>query len=174
MSSEPRIDAGPCVLRPFRAGDEEAIAHHANNPKVAANLRDHFPHPYTLDDAEQWVRIANEPDPSTNFAITLDDAVVGGIGLVLRTNVERIGAEVGYWLGEEAWGRGLATAALRALCPYAFETFALRRIDAGVFETNLASMRVLEKAGFQREGVLRKCAIKNGVVLDVVMYGHVR
>ena len=171
------LDAGACILRPFRPGDEESVARHANDRRVAMQLRDRFPHPYTLDDAHEWVSAASTLDPVTTFAITLpgeDDETIGGIGLLPGSDIERISAEVGYWLGARFWNRGLTTAALHAITAYGFETLALERIFALPFATNLASIRVLEKAGYQREGVLRRSTIKDGVVLDQALYSALR
>ncbi|NUO61932.1 MAG: GNAT family N-acetyltransferase [Gemmatimonadaceae bacterium] len=171
------LDAGSCILRPFRPGDEESVARHANDRRVAIQLRDRFPHPYTIDDAHEWVSAASTLDPVTTFAITLpgdDDETIGGIGLLPGSDIERIAAEVGYWLGVRFWNRGLTTAALRAITAYGFETLALERIFALPFATNVASVRVLEKAGYQREGLLRRSAIKEGVVMDQAVYAKIR
>lgn len=141
------------------------------------HLRDRFPHPYTLDDAHEWVSHAAVLDPVTTFAIVLpenDDETIGGIGLLVGSDVERIAAEVGYWLGVRYWNRGLTTAALRAITEYGFDTLELERIFALPFATNVASTRVLEKAGYVREGTLRHSAIKDGVVLDQHVYSALR
>ena len=171
------LDAGPCVLRPFRPGDEESVARNANDPRIAMNLRDRFPHPYTLDHAIEWVRHASVLDPVTTFAITVvgnDDETVGGIGLLPGSDVERIGAEVGYWLGVRYWNRGLTSAALRTITVYGFETLGLERIFALPFATNGGSVRVLEKVGYAREGRLRRSAIKDGTVVDQFLYAAIR
>src|SRR5262245_39063213 len=169
-----RLECGPCVVRSWRRGDEDDLVRHANNRKVWLQLRDRFPHPYTRADADAWLVHALAERPESNFAIALDDAVVGGIGFERGGDVERLSAEVGYWLGEEVWGRGLATAALRAVTRHAFEAHGLQRLFAAVFAGNLASARVLEKVGFVREGVLRRSAVKDGVVLDRFLYAMVR
>jgi ribosomal-protein-alanine N-acetyltransferase len=169
-----RLQCGPCLLRPWQRGDEAALVRHANNRKVWLNLRDLFPHPYRLEDAEWWVGHASSEQPVTNLAIEVDGEAVGGIGLVLGTDVARYSAEVGYWLGESVWGRGIATAALETFCGHAFSRFALLRLFALPFADNAASCRVLEKVGFLREGVLRQCAVKDGRVLDQVMYARLR
>jgi RimJ/RimL family protein N-acetyltransferase len=174
MSEVYHIAADACVLRPFRPGDEDDVQRQADNPAVARNLRDSFPSPYTRADAEAWVGLASKHAPPTGLAITVDGVVVGGIGLELREDVDRVSAEVGYWLGEGFWGRGLATAALRAFAPWALETHGLQRLEALVFAANPASARVLEKAGWAREGLLRKRMIKHGVVMDAALYALVR
>jgi RimJ/RimL family protein N-acetyltransferase len=138
------------------------------------NLRDAFPHPYTLANAQHWIRSANPATPVTNFAIVVDGNAVGGIGLVLKDDVFRRSAEIGYWLGEEYWGRGIVTEAVRAVTDYAFTTFGLCRVYAGVFEWNRASMRVLEKAGYEFECRMRKSVIKDGEIIDELIYAMVR
>ena len=166
-----QIDGGVCVVRSWRPDDEEALVRHANNRNVWKDLRDRFPHPYTREDARSWIGYATRVRPETDFAIDVGGEAVGNIGLGLqRGDIERCAAEVGYWIGEAYWGRGVATAALRALTAYAFETFGLTRLYAVPFASNVASLRVLEKAGYRREGVLRRSAIKDGVVKDQVMY----
>ena len=159
-----------CTIRPWRPGDEESLVRHANNRKIWRNLRDAFPHPYTLENAEWWIGIAGSADPITSFAIEVDGAAVGAIGVILRDDVFRRSAEIGYWLGEEFWGRGIVTEALRAMTDYAFATWDLCRISAGVFEWNPGSMRVLEKAGYEFEARSRKAVIKDGETIDELIY----
>src|SRR5262245_61235704 len=110
------LNAGPCIVRPWRSDDLDALVRHADNAAIARNLRDLFPHPYTRSDGEAWLAIATAEDPYTDFAIEYHGEAVGGIGLKLGSDIERVSAEVGYWLGQSVWGRGLATAALLALC----------------------------------------------------------
>ncbi len=161
------------TLRPWRGGDEASLIRHANNYKVWRNLRDRFPHPYTRADAEWWVGHAGNQSPVTSFAIVVDEAV-GGIGLELNTDVYRRAAEIGYWLGEEYWGRGIVSEAVSAVVDYGFQTFDICRIFAGVFEHNTASMRVLEKAGFRQEARLIKAITKEGQTFDELVYAIVR
>ncbi len=163
-----------CTIRDWRVGDEDAIVRHANNRKLWRNMRDSFPHPYTRADAEWWVRYASSTNPVTNFAIEVDGEAVGAIGLVLREDIFRRSAEIGYWLGEAHWGRGIVSEAVRGLTEYAFQTFDLCRIYAGVFEWNPASMRVLEKAGYQFEGRMKKAVTKDGQTVDEFIYACVR
>jgi len=170
-----RLKAGPAVVRDWRLDDAEALVPQANDHRVAVNLRDRFPHPYGLEDARRFLAQATSMSPQTFFAIEVDGRVAGGIGYVLHEDVERIGAEVGYWLGFEFWGRGIATAAVRALSRHAFAVHPeLRRLWAVPYATNPASARVLEKAGFRLEGTLRQSAIKEGRVLDQWMYAILR
>ena len=163
------IDCGSCRLRPWRAGDEPSLVRHANNREIWLNLRDRFPHSYTRADAEAWVRIASAGNPQTHFAIEASGEAVGGVSLMLQDDVERVSAEIGYWLGEAFWGRGIVSAAMRAATEYAFTCFGLSRVYALPFARNTASIRVLEKAGYTREGILRRGAIKDGVILDEVL-----
>jgi [ribosomal protein S5]-alanine N-acetyltransferase len=165
-----RLDCGRCVLRPWNEGDASSLVRHANNYEVWRHMRDQFPHPYTREDADEWIAFTQQQSPQSQFALEVNGEAVGGIGLVLKSDVEHCSAEIGYWLGEAAWGRGIATAAVQALTGYGFETFGLTRIFAVPFANNPASMRVLEKAGYLREGVMRRSAIKEGVVLDQVLY----
>jgi RimJ/RimL family protein N-acetyltransferase len=138
-------------------------------------MRDAFPHPYGRAEAEAFLATATTMSPLTWFAIEFEGRVAGGIGYTLYEDVERIGAEVGYWLGVEFWGRGIATAAVRALTRHAFAAHPeLRRLWAVPYATNPASARVLEKAGYRLEGTLRQSAIKEGRVLDQWMYAIVR
>jgi len=163
-----------CVVRGFRPDDAPSLARHANNRSIWINLRDQFPHPYSLADAERWIGEAAGLDPQTHFAIAVDGAAAGAIGFHLKKDVRRLSAEIGYWLGEEFWGRGIATEALRAVTGHAFGRFDLVRLYAGVFEGNRASMRVLEKAGYTREARLRKAITKDGRTIDLVLYAIVR
>jgi RimJ/RimL family protein N-acetyltransferase len=162
------------LIRDLRPGDEPSIARHANNPKIFRNVRDRFPYPYTLDDAKWWVEHAGSADPMTDFAIVVDGEAVGGIGFMMQEDIFRRSVEIGYWLGEAFWGRGIVTDAVRALSEYIFANFDVCRIYAGVFEWNLGSMRVLEKAGFVLEGRMRKAATKDGQTIDEFIYALVK
>jgi RimJ/RimL family protein N-acetyltransferase len=168
------IDLGVCSVRSWRWDDRESIVRHANNRKVWINLRDRFPHPYTLGDADRWLRLVGQMRPETHFAIAVGGPAVGGIGITLLGDVHRRSGEMGYWLGEEFWGRGIATAAVRAVTRYAFSTYDLCRIHAAVFEWNPASMRVLEKAGYVLEGRLRQSVTKDGRTIDQFLYAITR
>ena len=163
------IACGACVLRPWRAGDEAALVRHAHIRAVWLNLRDQFPHPYTAADAEGWIKFASAQSPPTSLAIDVGEAA-GGIGVRLHDDVERVSAELGYWLGEAFWNRGIMSAAVRAFTRYAFQQFSLTRVFAIPYATNVASQRVLEKAGYRREGTLRRSVIKDGKVLDQALF----
>jgi RimJ/RimL family protein N-acetyltransferase len=168
------LDLGSCTLRSWRSGDEDSLVRHADDRDVWINLRDRFPHPYTRDDARAWLRLVAESTPETNFVVAVADEAVGGIGLTLQDDVSRRSAEIGYWLGRAYWGRGIATAAVRALTDWAFAHFDLCRLYAGVFEWNPASARVLEKAGYVLEGRLRRSVTKDGRTIDQLLYALVR
>ena len=148
--------------------------HHANNPNVTRDLADVFPHPYRHDDAVAWIGRHVGVEPQTQFAIDIDGDAVGGIGFLIGSDIHRRSAELGYWISEEFWGRGMMTEAIRAVTRYAFETFDLEHIFAGLFERNVGSRRVLEKAGFVLEGRLRKHVTKNGKTMDDLIFGIVR
>ena len=151
-----------------------ALVKHANDRDVWLQLRDRFPYPYTETDARVFLEHLRHADPLTHFAIEVDGEAAGGIGLDPQVDIHAISAELGYWLGRAVWGRGIATAAVRALTGFVFEHDRWRRLFAGVFSTNPASMRVLEKVGYRREGVFRQAVIKDGRVLDQIIYGLTR
>jgi ribosomal-protein-alanine N-acetyltransferase len=163
-----------CTVRSWAWRDRDAIVKHANNRHVWINLRDRFPHPYTVNDARRWLESVVDQKPETNFAIAVADEAVGGIGFTVQHDVARRSAEIGYWLGEEFWGRGIATEALIAVTDYAFSNYDVCRVYAHVFEWNLASARVLEKAGYAYEGCLKKSVTKDGQTIDQLMYAMIR
>ena len=162
------------TIREWRVGDETSLVRHANNHKIWLNVRDAFPHPYTTADAEDWIRKASSDDPMISFAIEVDGQAVGGIGLVPQTDIFRRSAEIGYWLGEAYWGRGIVSEAVSAFTEWAFANFDLCRIYAGVFEWNPSSARVLEKAGFEFEGRMKKAVIKEDRTGDELIYATTR
>jgi ribosomal-protein-alanine N-acetyltransferase len=159
-----------CTVRSWRREDAASLACHANSYNIWRNLRDQFPHPYTDADARAWLRYATRQEPETNFAIDVGGAAVGGIGFTIQADVHRLSAELGYWLGETLWGRGIATEAVQGITAYAADRFGLCRLFAGVFETNAASVRVLQKAGYVLEGRLRRSVLKEGRKLDQFLY----
>jgi len=164
-----------CTVREWRLDDALSLAQHANDRRVWLNMRDAFPHPYTIADATAFLGIAVAMQPRTWFAVAVDDRAVGGIGYTRHGDVERIGAEIGYWLGTAFWGRGIMTAALQAVTAYAFrEHPELRRIYAVPYVTSTASAHILEKAGYRLEGRMRQSVIKDGHVLDQFMYAILR
>jgi len=163
-----------CTIRSWEWRDLNAIVLHANNRKVSINLRDRFPYPYKVSDARNWLDMVVGGKPETNFAISVAGEAVGGIGFTPQHDVEHRAAEIGYWLGEEFWGKGIATDSLIAVTNYAFANFDLCRLYAHVFDWNRASARVLEKAGYAFEGRLRKSVTKDGQTIDQLMYAMIR
>jgi RimJ/RimL family protein N-acetyltransferase len=161
-----------CTICPWRLEDAESLARHANNRRVWLGLRDLFPHPYTIEDAHEFLRRATNKQRATSFCIEVDGAAVGGIGLHLGEDVHRHTATLGYWLGEDFWRRGIMTEAVAAITDFCFANFALRRIYAEVFANNPASVRVLEKTGFVFEGRLKNNVVKDGHILDSLVYAR--
>lgn len=168
------LQCGVCLVRSWRESDGAAIVRHANDRDVWRNLRDRFPHPYTAADAVTYIRSVASEIPLRNFVIVVADEPAGGIGLRPGEDIERCSAEIGFWIGRVYWGRGIMTAAVRAVTEYAFTSLELLRVFALPFTDNAASVRVLEKAGYVREGVLRSSAIKAGQVRDQYLYAAVR
>jgi ribosomal-protein-alanine N-acetyltransferase len=162
-----------CAVRSYRFDDAESLALNANNRAISKNMRDGFPYPYSLENGRTFIEHSLALTPETNFAICVDDKAVGGIGFVLHSDIERISAEIGYWLGESYWGRGIVSEALKAVTEYAIQTHNLRRVFAVPFAHNRGSARVLEKAGFTLEGRMRSSAIKDGEVLDQLLYAYI-
>lgn len=159
-----------CELRSWQVKDLASLVEQANNRKIWINLRDGFPHPYMRRDGREFLRRMRSTRPETTFAIVVEGRAVGGIGFVLKEDVERVSAEVGYWLGEAFWGRGITTDALAAITDYAIKTHGLSRLYAVPFAWNVASCRVLEKAGYVLEARLRRSVIKDGKVTDQMQY----
>ena len=160
--------------RSWDRGDARALLRHANNRKIWRNVRDQFPFPYTSSDAELWIRSARQLRPETHFAIVVAGEAAGAIGVEIKEDVYRRSAEIGYWLGEAHWSRGIVTEAVVAMTEWTFAHFDLARIYAHVFEWNPASARVLEKAGYDLEGRLRKAVAKDGQLIDAWLYARVR
>jgi RimJ/RimL family protein N-acetyltransferase len=158
------------TLRAWRASDAASLARHANNQKIASQLRDRFPHPYTIADARQFIQSVAGARPTMLFAMIADGQAVGGIGFFPGADVERFSAEIGYWLAEPYWGRGITAEAIGLLSAYAFETCNMLRLFALPFADNAQSIRVLEKAGYTREALLRSSSVKYGQVRDQCLY----
>jgi RimJ/RimL family protein N-acetyltransferase len=173
---ELRLDAGgEVVLRPPRDKDTPRIAALANNRNVWINLLDVFPHPYRAADAKAFLDVlAARRGPPTHLAITVGDELVGMAGFTQLSDVHHITANVGYWLGEPYWGRGIATAAVKTLSAYAFANFPLERLQAQVFAWNPASGRVLEKAGYVLEARIARSIRKDGRITDELLYARFR
>jgi ribosomal-protein-alanine N-acetyltransferase len=158
------------TLRGWKSGDAESLQKHADNTNITDFVMDRFPSPYTIDDAINWIEMMQNQDPMVNFSIAIDGNVIGGIGLELRGDVYRKTALLGYWLGEEYWGRGIMPEAVKLITNYAFTHLDIIRLQAGILGNNPKSIRVLEKAGFIKEGVMKNGIIKNGVILDEHIY----
>jgi len=163
-----------CVVRPWRHDDLPSLVRHADNRNVWIHLRDRFPHPYREEHGRQFLDHVARTMPQTVWAIEVAGEAVGGIGIEMLTDVERVSAEVGYWLGEAFWGRSIVTDALKAVTAEAFRRFELTRIFALPFADNPQSVRVLEKAGYVLEGRLRQSAIKDGRIRDQLLYAAYR
>ena len=165
-----------CKIRKWKLTDAKDIAVALSNKKIQDNLRDGLPFPYSEQDGIDFISSmlsANE-DETFAFAITLDDKVIGSIGVFRQQNIHRQTAEMGYYIAEEYWGKGIMTDAVKQICDYVFKNSDILRIYAEPFAYNTGSCRVLEKAGFQYEGTLRNNAVKNGKVIDMKMYSLLR
>jgi RimJ/RimL family protein N-acetyltransferase len=168
------LKVGKYVIRDLRIDDAPSIAKYANNRKIWINLRDGFPYPYQLSDAENFLSKVAQQNPKTIFAIANDKEAIGSIGLMPGEDVHRFTAEMGYWLAEPFWNKGIMSEVVSRFVEFAFEKFQLNRIFAEPYIGNPASARVLEKAGFVLEGTLSASVFKNGKVLDQFLYARIR
>lgn len=154
------------TLKPWTVEEITSLTEYFNNINIWNNLRDYIPHPYTSADAEKFI-LGQEPVfPTQNFAIMNEGQLAGGIGIILQEDIYKMNVELGYWIAEPFWGAGIATIAVGLMTDYVFDTFAINRIVAEVFDYNKASMRVLEKNGFYLECVRRKGILKNDLLTD--------
>ena len=162
-------------IRKWKIEDAKELTNVINNKKVLDNLRDGIPYPYTVEDAKEYImqNLNAKKDSQYSWAIVVDEKVAGSIGVFRKDNIHCRTAEMGYYIGEEYWGKGIMTEIIKKVCKYVFENTDIIRIFAEPFSYNIASCRVLEKAGFELEGILRKNAIKNGKILDMKMYSIV-
>ena len=167
-------DPDTSKLREFMDSDIPILAELCNNKKIWDNLRDMLPYPYLEKDAEYFIGICRNENPKTTFAIEHNGEFAGCIGLVLQKDIYKMSAELGYWIGEPYWGKGIATSAVNKIVDYGFGKLGLIRIYSGIFEFNKASQRVLEKAGFQLEGIFRKSVHKNGKICDEYRYAIIK
>ena len=162
-------------MRPWQKPDRHILAGLANNIRIWNNVRDRLPHPYALQHADAFIAYCAAQKPPHVLAVTVDDHIAGCIGLEMQTDVSRLSAELGYWIGEPYWNKGIATEAVKQMLEYTFQNFpSLVRIYAGVFEKNTASMRVLEKAGFYLEGIQRRAVVKSEVIMDYYIWAKLR
>lgn len=166
----------PITIRPWQETDAADLATALNNRDIQNNLRDGLPYPYTKADAMEYIHAMQNSDPNETFAfaIALDNRAIGSIGVFRQQNIHRRTAELGYYIAEPYWGLGYMTQAVQLVCEYVFSHSDILRIYAEPFSHNLASCRVLEKAGFHFEGVLRQNAVKNGQVIDMNIYSLLR
>ena len=165
-----------CAIREWKLADADNLARMLNNKNILDNLRDGLPYPYTVKDAEEYISSMLSADKTKTFAfaITVDDTAIGSIGVFRRENIHFRTAEMGYYIGEPYWGNGLGTSAVKQACSYVFKHTDIIRIFAEPFAYNTASCRVLEKSGFQLEGILHSNAVKNGKVIDMKMYSLIK
>jgi [ribosomal protein S5]-alanine N-acetyltransferase len=168
------LKSGNIVLRALRISDAARLAWLANNEKINCNLRDGFPHPYTLGDAENFLHKFTNQDPVTFFGIDYLGEYVGNISLVPCQDIYRKSAEIGYFIGEPYWNKGIVTTAVNLITEYGFNHLGIIRIQTGIFEYNTASMRVLEKCGFTKEGIFRKSVFKQNKLWDEVRYSKIK
>ncbi len=167
-----RLQGTHCTVREWRMADADAVVRHANNERVARQLRDRFPHPYVKANAMAFLKGAVAAGDPSNLAIEVDGEAAGAIGYVRGTDVERYSAEIGYWLGETQWGRGIATEALVLVTSHLFGAPNLLRLFALPFADNAGSIRVLEKAGYVREATLRSSSVKFGQARDQALFAR--
>ncbi|HLN21650.1 MAG TPA: GNAT family protein [Bacteroidales bacterium] len=170
-----KLIAGDLLLRPWLSSDAHSLALIANNKKIADNLRDAFPHPYSFQDAVRWLdMVIPQNIPAKFFAIEKEGRLTGSIGIVTKDDIYRKCCEIGYFIREDEWGKGIATQAIRIIAKYAFANFDIVRLYAEPFSDNAGSRKALEKAGFKHEATLRQNVIKNGIVKDSCIYGLLR
>ncbi len=158
------------TLRPFNINDIESLVEYANNSKIAANLTNQFPHPYTRESGEAFIKMTTQQSPPTILAIEINGRASGGIGLHIQTDIHIKNAELGYWLAEPYWGKGIMTKAVKHMVNYGFKNLNITRIFARPFGTNIASQKVLKNAGFVLEGKFKDTIYKNGEYLDELIY----
>ena len=162
------------TIRPLTTADVPSMARHLDDRALWLCLSDRIPHPYLEEHGIAFLKYVAQEAPATTFGLEVDGEVAGTIAAFLQNDVERGTAEIGYWLGRAHWGKGIGTQAVAAFVAHCFQTYALRRLYARCFSHNVASIRVLEKAGFVREGVMRDAIIKDDVVFDQVVLGMTR
>ena len=169
-----KIKFGDFCIRSFEPFDKEALLKYANNRNVSKLLRDQFPFPYTKTDAKTWIKYACNQHPEISFVIANAEEMIGSIGINLKMDVHKYSAEIGYWLGEPFWNKGIATEAVKIVTEFAFKNFLLNRIYANVFEGNGASEKVLQKAGYIKEATLKQAVFKGGKFLDQYIYAVIK
>ena len=158
-------------IRNYRKDDIDSLLKYADNYSIAKFLRDSFPHPYTRQDAENWITFVTTDPNNFSYAIANDEELIGSIGAILNQDVNRFTAEIGYWIGEPFWNKGITTKAVKTFCNYIFTEHSFNHLTASIFAGNDASMQVVKKAGFKLEGILRKNVFKENKFLDQYIYG---
>lgn len=158
------------ILRPWQISDINDLVRNANNKNISDNLTNAFPHPYTIADGEKFIKSLEKHNPTKAFAIVINNEACGAIGVFQQMDVHEKNAEMGYWLAEQHWGKGIITNAIKQIVEYGFKNFEITRIFARPFGSNLASQKVLEKAGFKLEAKLKNTIYKNGKFLDELYY----
>ena len=166
----PLIQLKQAILRPWHPDDATALVRHASNPRIASNLRDGFPYPYTPAYAKKWLNMVGDNKEDVILAIEVEGEAAGGIGLHGLKDVYRYNCEIGYWLSEKHWGKGIMSEAVGAMVQYAFTQGPWLRLFACIYENNPASMQVLAKNGFRAEAIHRKAVMKGGILMDEHMY----
>ena len=161
-------------LRSFEHSDDQNLVKYANNRSIWINLMDGFPHPYTLKDAKKWITFCLTESENIHLAVIYKDELVGAIGAQFKEDIYRYSAELGYWIGEPFWGKGIATRIIKSLTSYIFDTYKIKRIYGNTFPNNIGSNKVLLKNGFQKEGTLRKAAFKDGFFIDLEVFGKLK
>lgn len=157
-------------LRPWQENDAFALAKHANNKKIADNMRDGFPFPYTIDDAQRWLNMAMKETRHVLLAIEVNGEAAGGIGIIFKDNVYRLSAEIGYWLGAAHWRKGITSEAISKLSDHVFANTGIVRLYAEIFSPNIPSMKTIEKAEYNAEAINKNAVFKNGELYDQHVY----
>jgi RimJ/RimL family protein N-acetyltransferase len=162
------------LIREFDFKDADSLVKYANNYKIFRWVKDNFPYPYSIKDAENWITVSRNTTEGFNYAIATETELIGGIGVKFKEDVYRFSWELGYWLGEPFWGKGIMTEAVKEFTRYLFKHYNIRSITANVFEGNKASMKILTKAGFKLDGVIRKAVFKEKLFWDLYVYSLLR
>lgn len=170
----PTIEKEKFKLRPWHPDDAPALVKHGNNLNVSRNLRDAFPYPYTMHDARKWLNMVGENRSDVILAIVMNGEAAGGIGIHAGKDVYRYNGEIGYWLSEKYWGKGIMSEAVKELVDFSFIQTHFLRLFATIFHNNIASMRVLEKCGFKFEAIHKHTVMKEGKLLDEHLYAMLK
>ena len=170
----PMLQENDILLRSLSGSDKYELARLANNKKIWDNVRDYFPFPYTESHAENFIMSVKSENPQVTFAIDYQRKLAGVIGLVPQNDVYKKTAEIGYWIGEEFWGKGIATTATKLITQYGLCQLDFARLHTGVFDYNIASMKVLKKCGYKKDGIFEKAVFKNGKLWDEHRYSKIK